>query len=142
MAFGLQLCLLGLDAAGVLGVQLAAGLQGPPVGGLVSGALGAGPCGDGYKNARRDGVGEVGPAGPRQIGPDLAQGDHLAPGDRFHQMVVGQGRGKVHFVAAVFLDGRRVGDPLDPGHPVVFVQHGVEIFRFFVRHFRHLLLLG
>ena len=96
----------------------------------------------GSRDSSLGGAGGGASAGPRQIVPDLARGDPLARGDRFHQRVVGQGRGKVHFVAAVFLDGRRVGDPLDPGHPVVFVQHGVEIFRFFVRHFRHLLLLG
>src|SRR5699024_1704953 len=64
VAFGVELCVRGVVAAGVRGLPRAAGLRGPPVGGVVSGALGAGPCGEGYKNARRDGVGESGPAGP------------------------------------------------------------------------------
>ena len=52
---------LRLNAAGVFGVELAPGLEGAPVGGLVPLALKAGPGGDGDKDALRDGVGEVGP---------------------------------------------------------------------------------
>ena len=52
---------LRLNAAGILGVELAPGLEGAPVGGLVPLALKAGPGDDGDKDARREGVGEVGP---------------------------------------------------------------------------------
>ena len=60
MALCLQPPPLGLNPAGVFGVQLSARFQGAPIGRLIRPALKARPRRNGHKNARGDGVCKIG----------------------------------------------------------------------------------
>lgn len=70
MPLGLQLFPLGLDPAGVFGVELPARFQRPPVGGLVRLPLEARPGGDRDKHPGGNRLGEVSARLPGEKGAD------------------------------------------------------------------------
>lgn len=139
MPLRLQPFLLLLDAAGIPGVELAASLERPPVGRFVLLALVARPSRNGHKDACRDGVGKIRSVFLRQIRADASDGQQPALRHGPHDLVVNDGRGKIHFLPSVLLDDGRVGDNLGFGHVRSPGKHGVEILAFFSGHLSRLL---